>query len=158
MASVAIFEHIIASFYGIVFLPESRSQESTFWRCELSYRPKKRKERILTDLVLLSFSLSFATSLGHMILQCECNIAIQAAIKLGRSTLKCCAFDCRQQGMIKAHDADMRGICQIGAYECLCHLCVETVLIFRNAPVGSCKIALKGKLQPPFGYRNVSRF
>ncbi|CAN0226830.1 unnamed protein product, partial [Discosporangium mesarthrocarpum] len=36
-----------------------------------------------------------------------------AAIKVGRSTMKCCAFDCRQSGMIKAHDADMRGVCTV---------------------------------------------
>lgn len=43
---------------------------------------------------------------------------VQAALKIQRSTMKCCAFDCRQEGMIKAHDADLRGVCRIG--EC-CH-------------------------------------
>ncbi|CAN0083756.1 unnamed protein product, partial [Ectocarpus sp. 8 AP-2014] len=37
-----------------------------------------------------------------------------AALKIQRSTMKCCAFDCRQEGMIKAHDADLRGVCRIG--------------------------------------------
>eukprot|EP00752_Nemacystus_decipiens_P002385 g2251.t1 len=37
-----------------------------------------------------------------------------AALKVQRSTMKCCAFDCRQEGMIKAHDADLRGVCRIG--------------------------------------------
>ncbi|CAN0229187.1 unnamed protein product, partial [Ectocarpus sp. 8 AP-2014] len=39
---------------------------------------------------------------------------LQAALKIQRSTMKCCAFDCRQEGMIKAHDADLRGVCRIG--------------------------------------------
>lgn len=41
-------------------------------------------------------------------------VFIKASLKVRRSTMKCCAFDCRQEGMIKAHDADMRGVCKIG--------------------------------------------
>lgn len=44
------------------------------------------------------------------------NVLKKAALKVQRSTMKCCAFDCRQEGMIKAHDADLRGVCRIGGW------------------------------------------